>query len=31
VQASDYQAIDAGLNGLPMGSFRQPMYWGAQP
>jgi hypothetical protein len=27
-QASDYQTIDAGLSGLPMGSFRQPMLWG---
>jgi hypothetical protein len=26
--ASDYQDIDAGLNGLPLGSFRQPVYWG---
>jgi flagellar biosynthesis chaperone FliJ len=27
-QASDYQTIDAGLSGLPMGSFRQPLLWG---
>ncbi len=27
-QASDYQTIDAGLNGLPLGSFRQPVLWG---
>ncbi len=31
VQASDYKTIDLGLNGLPMGSFRQPVYWGAKP
>jgi DNA integrity scanning protein DisA with diadenylate cyclase activity len=29
-QAADYQTIDAGLNGLPMGSFRQPVYWNKQ-
>ncbi|MGA8659221.1 MAG: hypothetical protein WB586_24085, partial [Chthoniobacterales bacterium] len=27
-QAADYQAIDAGLNGLPLGNFRQPVFWG---
>jgi hypothetical protein len=27
-QASDYQTIDAGLSGLPMGSFRQSVLWG---
>ena len=26
--ASDYQTIDEGLNGLPLGSFRQPVFWG---
>jgi len=26
--ATDYQTIDAGLNGLPLGSFRQPVFWG---
>jgi len=31
VQASGYKTIDLGLNGLPMGSFRQPVYWGAKP
>jgi len=30
VQASDYQAIDQGLNGLPMGNFSQPVLWGGQ-
>lgn len=28
--ASDYQTIDAGLNGLPLGSFRQPVFWGTK-
>lgn len=31
MQASDLQAIDQGISGLPMGSFRQPIYWGTQP
>jgi hypothetical protein len=31
VQASDYQVIDSGLSGLPMGSFRQPLFWNQQP
>lgn len=27
--ANDYQTIDAGLNGLPVGNFRQPVFWGS--
>jgi hypothetical protein len=26
--ANDYQTIDAGLNGLPVGNFRQALFWG---
>jgi hypothetical protein len=29
--AADYQVIDAGINALPMGSFRKPVYWGVTP
>jgi hypothetical protein len=28
IRASDYQAIDAGLNGLPIGDMDRPLLWG---
>jgi hypothetical protein len=28
IQASDYQTIDAGLNGLPIGDMNRPVLWG---
>jgi hypothetical protein len=30
-QASDYQAIDQGLNGLPLGNLSQPVLWNQNP
>jgi hypothetical protein len=27
--ANDYQTIDASLNSLPVGNFRQPVFWGS--
>jgi hypothetical protein len=30
-QASDYQTVDAGLNGFPMAGFRSPVYWNGTP
>lgn len=29
-QAADYQAIDQGLNGLPLGNLQTPVLWGTQ-
>jgi hypothetical protein len=30
-QASDYNVIDQGLNGLPLGHMQTPILWGSQP
>jgi hypothetical protein len=30
-QASDYQAIDQGLNALPLGNLQQPILWNQNP
>ena len=29
-QAADYQAIDQGLNGLPLGNLQTPVLWRTQ-
>jgi hypothetical protein len=29
-QAADYQAIDQGLNGLPLGNLQTPVLWGSK-